>query len=302
VSVLENYHASVTFETFGANVGANLFGESQHIVRPHARNTNLLINLKPDQIQAIRKNIINSILMTDMTKHFELQSKLESQANSGGFTTTNVDHRLLISAALLHAADISNQAKPIPISQAWSDRVFQEFLAQGDLEKHMGLPISPFCDRETANQAKLCSNFIDFICAPFYKVLAGIAPEFDVSLSLLRKSREFWNSQLPDSTAVSQVKAKVAAKAKRAEKGKLGMGTRSKSDTDLNHQDKVLLQGSVFQVDIPRAKNVRGSARTRPMAKRTTALRASGGPRDLGMILSASSPSLQQHLPSIRTE
>lgn len=43
-----------------------------------------------------------------------------------------------------------------------------EFFKQGDLERSLGLPISPQMDRATTSVPMAQVNFIDFIVAPLY--------------------------------------------------------------------------------------------------------------------------------------
>jgi hypothetical protein len=43
---------------------------------------------------------------------------------------------------LLKAADVSNPAKATPLYLFWTDRIIEEFYAQGDEEKQLGLPVS----------------------------------------------------------------------------------------------------------------------------------------------------------------
>ena len=47
----------------------------------------------------------------------------------------------------LHAADVSNPAKPTSVYVEWVGRVMTEFYSQGDAEADAGLPISAFMDR-----------------------------------------------------------------------------------------------------------------------------------------------------------
>lgn len=56
---------------------------------------------------------------------------------------------MLILQALLHAADISNPTRPWDLCYKWTNLVIEEFFAQGDKEREMGLPISNLCDRNT---------------------------------------------------------------------------------------------------------------------------------------------------------
>ena len=48
--------------------------------------------------------------------------------------------------------------------------VCDEFYAQGDLEKSKGLPVSMYCDRETANLPKSQAGFLKNICVPLYDI------------------------------------------------------------------------------------------------------------------------------------
>jgi hypothetical protein len=47
----------------------------------------------------------------------------------------------------IHMSDIGNPTKKWDISFEWIDILFEEFFAQGDLERKKGLPISDLMDR-----------------------------------------------------------------------------------------------------------------------------------------------------------
>lgn len=55
---------------------------------------------------------------------------------------------------MFHLADISNPAKPFAVCRQWTDLLFVEFFAQGDMEKSKGFTVSMFMDRVTTNIAK----------------------------------------------------------------------------------------------------------------------------------------------------
>jgi hypothetical protein len=61
-------------------------------------------------------------------------------------------------------SDVSNPTKAWPIYEQWTERVLQEFFMQGDAEKLMGLPVSPYYDRETIFVPGSQLGFIEFIC------------------------------------------------------------------------------------------------------------------------------------------
>jgi conjugal transfer/entry exclusion protein len=52
---------------------------------------------------------------------------------------------------LIHCADLSNPAKPLALYRQWIDRITREFHMQGDLERQLGMELSPMCDRNTAS-------------------------------------------------------------------------------------------------------------------------------------------------------
>jgi hypothetical protein len=80
----------------------------------------------------------------------------------------------------LHAADVSNPAKPWPCYDAWTVRVLDEFFAQGDAERAAGLPVSAGFDRTqvatAADKARGQLGFINYVVAPLYAALARVAP------------------------------------------------------------------------------------------------------------------------------
>lgn len=48
---------------------------------------------------------------------------------------------------VLHCADISHPAKEWDLHYKWTCQLLEEFFLQGDMEKKLGLPFSPLCDR-----------------------------------------------------------------------------------------------------------------------------------------------------------
>jgi len=72
--------------------------------------------------------------------------------------------------------DISGTIKPGLLFKYWADCVFEEFLAQGDEEKALGLPVSPMCDRETTNIAQSQISFMTTFVKPCLDVLATLIP------------------------------------------------------------------------------------------------------------------------------
>ena len=111
-------------------------------------------SFSPEDILYIKSIITNSILSTDMAGAADLKLKfaMHCKTNPDHSTSTKEDKQLL-SNVILHSCDISTSLRDFDVSQQWADLLFQEYFAQGDKEKEMGLDISFLCDRTTTNIA-----------------------------------------------------------------------------------------------------------------------------------------------------
>lgn len=89
-----------------------------------------------------------------------------------------------------HLADVSNPVKKFDICKEWTDLLYVEFFAQGDLEKQHGFPISYLFDRFTTNVAKSQIGFADFIIKPAYQILTKIAPNLDFLMENIEKNKQ----------------------------------------------------------------------------------------------------------------
>merc|ERR1712107_126479 len=101
----------------------------------------------------------------------------------------------------LHMSDIGNPLKPFLLSKTWASRVQDEFFAQGDEEKRLGLPIGMLNDREKISRAGSEHGFIVFLVAPLvtnavsvFPMLHEIAEQMAVNLEEWKKYWEFETS------------------------------------------------------------------------------------------------------------
>ena len=72
---------------------------------------------------------------------------------------------------LLHAVDVSHPTKDWDLHREWTARCMEEFFKQGDLEREMGLDISPLCDRTTTQVPQSQIGFIDYIVVPLFNTV-----------------------------------------------------------------------------------------------------------------------------------
>ncbi|KNC98647.1 uncharacterized protein SPPG_06328 [Spizellomyces punctatus DAOM BR117] len=104
------------------------------------------------------------------------------------------DQRQQMINVLLHAADISNAARPYAICKRWSDMVVEEFFLQGEQEKKMNLPVSPNMDRETTNPVQIGFDFNEYVARPYFEVLGELLPSMRPFVENLIGNRAKWES------------------------------------------------------------------------------------------------------------
>ncbi|KPU74342.1 uncharacterized protein Dana_GF23386, isoform H [Drosophila ananassae] len=151
-AVLENHHASATFR---------LLREDEY---------NILSHLSREEFREMRGLIIEMVLGTDMTNHFQ-QMKAMRQLLT--MQEVSIDKQKALSL-VLHCCDISHPAKQWGVHHRWTMLLLEEFFRQGDLEKELGLPFSPLCDRNNTLVAESQICFIDFIVEPSMGVLSDM--------------------------------------------------------------------------------------------------------------------------------
>ena len=158
--------------------------------------TNIFANLTPDQWNLARKLVIEMILATDMSKHFELLGQFRGKyKNREGFDLANNDMKLELFRLIIKAADIGHAAKSIELHEKWCKLVVEEFYTQGDLEKQLGLPISMYCDRETTDISKSQAGFIKNIVLPLFTAINFVLDSKMIEcfcVEQLKANEQYW--------------------------------------------------------------------------------------------------------------
>ncbi|OMJ72662.1 hypothetical protein SteCoe_28830 [Stentor coeruleus] len=180
-SVLESMHSAKTFKLLSTD------------------GLNILKNLTNDDWMKIRKTIIEMILETDMSRHFEILGKFRTRVQ----TLSNMDISIFedkcqVLGMALKCADIGHSAKDYDLHEKWSMLVCEEFFRQGDLEKERGQTVSMYCDRVTTDIPKSQAGFIKNICLPLYEIWSFYLKSETVNkfaLEQLKKNLEFWSQK-----------------------------------------------------------------------------------------------------------
>ncbi|XP_076181071.1 dual specificity calcium/calmodulin-dependent 3',5'-cyclic nucleotide phosphodiesterase 1A isoform X4 [Ptiloglossa arizonensis] len=151
-AVLENHHISASFR----------------ILRED--ECNILQNLSREEFREFRSLVIDMVLATDMSFHFQ---QLKNMKNILSLAEPSVDKSKAVSL-VLHCCDISHPAKRWDLHHRWTMQLLEEFFRQGDKERAMGLPFSPLCDRNNTLVAESQIGFIEFIVEPSMQVCSDM--------------------------------------------------------------------------------------------------------------------------------
>eukprot|EP00753_Platysulcus_tardus_P017160 PLAT6305.2.p1 GENE.PLAT6305.2~~PLAT6305.2.p1 ORF type:complete len:665 (+),score=360.34 PLAT6305.2:95-2089(+) len=154
-SPLENMHCSVLFEAM------------------KLPECSIFSRLAKETRQQLRGMIIDMVLATDNARHSEYLLTLNSRKADGSFSWESGKDKLLMLQIALHAADVSNPAKPWDTYITWTNRIITEFYAQGDRERELGLPVTAIMDREKPIPLEnFQAGFIGAIVMPLFRSFA----------------------------------------------------------------------------------------------------------------------------------
>ncbi|XP_041448749.1 high affinity cAMP-specific and IBMX-insensitive 3',5'-cyclic phosphodiesterase 8 isoform X1 [Drosophila obscura] len=151
LTVLENHHAAITFKLTLGDDKINIFK-----------------NLDKETYKSARSTIIDMILATEMTRHFEHLAKFVSvfggEEPREHNPQSDEETAILMRRMLIKVADVSNPARPMQFCIEWARRIAEEYFMQTDEEKQRHLPIvMPMFDRATCSIPKSQIGFIEYI-------------------------------------------------------------------------------------------------------------------------------------------
>ncbi|XP_055533248.1 high affinity cAMP-specific and IBMX-insensitive 3',5'-cyclic phosphodiesterase 8 isoform X2 [Wyeomyia smithii] len=149
--VLESHHAATTFKLTLNDDKVNIFK-----------------NLDREMYKLARQIIVDMILATEMTRHFEHLAKFVSvfgtDVDGRDSSHENDENQVLVRRMLIKCADVSNPTRPLKFCVEWARRIAEEYFTQTDEEKRRNLPIvMPMFDRTTCSISKSQIGFIEYI-------------------------------------------------------------------------------------------------------------------------------------------
>ena len=150
-SVLEMFHTAGSFKVMFSTPGCDI---TEGMTR--------------EQFRQFRETVVSMVLATDLKVHFEHLGRMKTRVATDAYASVERKDVLLLLGQALHAADISNPTKIRSTMLRWTERVMKEFWMQGDKEASLGLPISPFMDRQNPTVAQCQMGFINVLVKPLY--------------------------------------------------------------------------------------------------------------------------------------
>uniref|UniRef100_A0A8C3JB57 Phosphodiesterase n=1 Tax=Calidris pygmaea TaxID=425635 RepID=A0A8C3JB57_9CHAR len=186
-AVLESHHTALAFQLTTKDSKCNIF---KNIDRNHYRT--------------LRQAIIDMVLATEMTKHFEHVNKFVNSINkpmsdgSDCECTANVknfpDNQTLIKRMMIKCADVANPCRPLELCIEWAGRISEEYFAQTDEEKRQGLPVvMPVFDRNTCSIPKSQISFIDYFITDMFDAWDAFA-HLPVLMQHLANNYKHWKT------------------------------------------------------------------------------------------------------------
>ena len=169
LSVLENMHISEAFKLMHSDTNCNVFE-----------------GFDKDKYKKIRKQMIQCVLSTDMSKHSLLVDFLKKCLKEDYKPEENDKQDYM--NIVIHTADISNPTKVFDVYFKWAKLVVEEFYLQGDKEKKLGLKCT--CDRDKVTIYRNQIGFIDFIELPFFSLIVKVFPKLDFLLENLNNNKQ----------------------------------------------------------------------------------------------------------------
>eukprot|EP00727_Mastigamoeba_balamuthi_P013993 m51a1_g9216 putative 3 -cyclic-nucleotide phosphodiesterase rega (808) ;mRNA; f:50535-53703 len=185
VSVLESMHSAESMRLMlGLGSGRSSTKEDREREGGGGQERGSFVRgkLTREDTYELHRSVAQLILATDMARHLELTSLFATRTTAGKMDPASKADRLLVLQMLIKASDVSNPARPWPACHRWARRVMDEFFAQGDAERALGLRVSPFMDRATADTPKCQLALIKFVVRPMMELILPLCPSVAQSM------------------------------------------------------------------------------------------------------------------------
>ncbi len=236
----------------------------------------LLDGMSADEADLVRSVVRDVIMATDMGHHAEilkdckaafkgvenLSSKFFEVSPYGG----DEEARLLCQL-LIKGCDISNPCRPAVVAERWNALCYEEFYAEGDIDRKKNRKLNPLHDRHNNMICRSSVGFIGFVVTPIFKQLKvflrnaakhpdgnGLEPKLATALIAMLDANKAWHqSCLEEQLAMPQESDEAESSnstPKPEPKGEDAVATTAADTTTRKVEDRGL--GSIPTEEAPR--------------------------------------------------
>eukprot|EP00899_Mesostigma_viride_P027130 jgi/Mesvir1/7601/Mv08642-RA.1 len=147
-----------------------------------------------------RHLVIDIVMATDLQQHFTILQRFRQLVvpDTGVLPSSGLsaEARSITLQMAMKCCDLGHLAKSRPTHVRWTKAIEEEFFLQGDEERHLGLPVSPFMDRFNANLAKSQVGFFQFVGLPLWNAFTTVFKEFAPILEQCQANNNYWQQLL----------------------------------------------------------------------------------------------------------
>nr|CAD2140493.1 unnamed protein product [Meloidogyne enterolobii] len=190
-SILENHHVALAFQLTLSQPGVNIFAQ-----------------MPRDDFVQMRQSVIDMVLATDMSRHFEhlakfqqLMAILPGNAEEEAEQEEEEDrdtNSMIICRMMVKCADIANPTREWRLCHEWALRIVQEYFDQTAEEVERKLPVTmKGFDRETCNVPLTQCTFVDMFARETFTGWCEFAA-LPHLLTRLEENYERWKTQASD--------------------------------------------------------------------------------------------------------
>lgn len=156
---------------------------------------NFLEHLPVADQRRLRSLVVELVLATDMAEHAAIMKRF-AEATGGPaaeFTPTSSKDAVLLLQVAIKCADVGHLALGWELHGRWVERLEEEFFAQGDREKALGLdPVSFLMDRDKPGVSQTQTGFFEHVALPLYRALASAVPRAGPMLLAVEANHTRW--------------------------------------------------------------------------------------------------------------
>lgn len=146
-----------------------------------------------EKVQDLKILMKECILATDMALHFEYISQLKELIEKNTISSFNLTpDRTLLYSCILKCADISNTARPFHIHSQWVRLLVEEYIAQGNVEKTLGLPIHIFGNPSTFSRRQLQLDFCLKYAIPLFELMDHFMSDNFSFVKIIKENVKLW--------------------------------------------------------------------------------------------------------------